>query len=255
MSPPPAPLHTQACAGATQVLLAARALFAEHGVDGVSMQDIATRAGVSKANIFHHFASKEALYIAVLRDCAGQPSVPVADLIASAAPFEQRLRALMLGKIRDMLADESATRLVMRELSETSDERACHLVQEIFSEEIKARIAFFADAKARGELRPSIQPILADMLLGACCKFFFSHNRLCQNVGASVGHQPPATAEAFAEAVCAVLSQGMSADALPRTAAAPGSTRKPKSAVKPAAPAPARRNPAARLSSSRKAKP
>jgi len=245
----PAAINAQACTGATQVLRAARALFAEHGVDGVSMQDIATRAGVSKANVFHHFASKEALYIAVLRDCVGQPSVRVADLIASEAPFEQRLLALMLGKIRDMHADESATRLVMRELSETSDERACHLVQEIFSEEIKARIAFFSDAQARGELRPSVQPILADMLLGACCKFFFSHNRLCQNIGASVGHQPPATVEAFAEAVCSVLVQGMSADT-------PAATRQRQSAVKPAGRPAAKSKPAARLPSSRrKAKP
>lgn len=251
MSPPSAPLPSSVCLGATQVLQAARELFAEHGVDGVSMQDIATRAGVSKANVFHHFASKETLYIAVLRDCAGQPSVQVSDLIASEAPFEQRLLALMRGKISDMQADESATRLVMRELSETSDERACHLVQQIFSEEIKARLAFFSDAQARGELRPNVPPILADMLLGACCKFFFTHSRLCQNVGASVGHQAPATAEAFAEAVCSILAQGMSP--APQQAAAPAKPRSRKTAAAPSAKATPK--PDTRPSSRRKAKP
>ena len=209
---------------ASQVLAVARALFAEHGVDGVSMQDIATGAGVSKANVFHHFANKEALHIAVLRDCMGTPSLQVADLIASDAPFEQRFLALMQGKIADMLSDELGTRLIMRELSESSEERACHLAQQIFSEEIKGRLAFFADAKARGELREGVEPILADMLLGACCKFYFSHGRLCHTFGASIGHQSPATAEAFAQAVCSVLMHGMAAPAQPiqsKPAAAP----------------------------------
>ena len=199
------------CPGATQVLGAARELFAEHGVDGVSMQDVATRAGVSKANIFHHYASKEALHIAVLRDCVGLPSVSVRDLIASRAPFEQRFLALMRGEIADMLADEPGTRLVVREISQGNPERAQRLAREIFTETIKDRIAFFEDAKSRGELREGIEPILADMLLGACCMFYFSCGRLCQHLGESIGHAPPASAEAYARAVCGVLTHGMSA--------------------------------------------
>src|SRR3989304_9442427 len=50
-----------------RILAAAEALFAEHGFDAASMSAIAERAGVSKANIFHHFSSKNALYRAVLR--------------------------------------------------------------------------------------------------------------------------------------------------------------------------------------------
>ncbi len=45
-------------------------LFSVHGYDGVSMRRIADAAGVSKANIYHHFASKEALYFAIMRRSA-----------------------------------------------------------------------------------------------------------------------------------------------------------------------------------------
>lgn len=213
MSAPLSALPVNACPGATQVLSAARALFAEHGVDGVSMQDIATRAGVSKANIFHHYANKEALHIAVLRDCVGTSSVSIEELIASPEPFEQRFLKLMQGEIADMLADESATRLVVREVSQGNPERAKHIAQQIFSDTMKERIAFFADAKARGELAEGIDPIIGDMLLGACCMFYFSCGRLCQHLGESIGFTPPATPEAFARAVCRVLTHGMAAPA------------------------------------------
>ena len=51
---------------ADRILRAAETLFAKHGFGAVSMSAIARRAGVSKANVFHHFATKQALYLAVL---------------------------------------------------------------------------------------------------------------------------------------------------------------------------------------------
>jgi TetR/AcrR family transcriptional regulator len=211
------PLPASACPGATQVLRAARELFAAHGFDGVSMQDIATRAGVSKATIFHHYANKEALHLAVLRDCVGTRSVSVEALIASPAPFEQRFLLLMQGEIADMLADEAATRLVVREVSHGDPLRAQDIARQIFSEDVKARIAFFADAKARGELREGVDAMLCDMLLGACCMFYFSCGRLCVHIAEALGQEPPRSAEAYARAVCGVLTHGMaSPTALPK---------------------------------------
>ena len=50
-----------------RILAAAEELFARQGFDAVSMNAIAEAAAVSKANIFHHFESKIALYLAVVR--------------------------------------------------------------------------------------------------------------------------------------------------------------------------------------------
>lgn len=41
-------------------------LFARRGVDGVSIAEIAVAAGASKANVMHHFGSKDGLYAACL---------------------------------------------------------------------------------------------------------------------------------------------------------------------------------------------
>ncbi|GIE76656.1 TetR family transcriptional regulator [Actinoplanes philippinensis] len=50
------------------ILDAARDVFAEHGFRGGVLRDVADRAGVSAANIIHHFGSKERLLVALLEE-------------------------------------------------------------------------------------------------------------------------------------------------------------------------------------------
>jgi AcrR family transcriptional regulator len=62
------------------ILAGARALFAERGFEATSIDDIALAAGVTKGAVYHHFPSKEAIFIEVLdavhRDVANAPVSP-----------------------------------------------------------------------------------------------------------------------------------------------------------------------------------
>jgi TetR/AcrR family transcriptional regulator len=49
-----------------EILDVATPLFAERGFEGTSMNDVAERVGMRKASLFYHFATKDALYEAVL---------------------------------------------------------------------------------------------------------------------------------------------------------------------------------------------
>ncbi len=49
-----------------QLLNVGRALFAERGYDGTSVEEIAARAGVSKPVVYEHFGGKEGLYAVVV---------------------------------------------------------------------------------------------------------------------------------------------------------------------------------------------
>ena len=49
-----------------QLLEIARALFAERGFDGTSIEEIATRAEVSKPVVYEHFGGKEGIYAVVV---------------------------------------------------------------------------------------------------------------------------------------------------------------------------------------------
>lgn len=56
----------------TVVLSEALRLFAVRGVDGVSIADIADAANMSKANVLHHFGTKDQLYRACLEQIGGR---------------------------------------------------------------------------------------------------------------------------------------------------------------------------------------
>ncbi len=233
--------------GAQQVLDAARALFGEQGVDAVSIQDIATKAGVSKANVFHHFANKEALYLAVIRACVGTPSADIAALIASDQSFEQRLLTLMQSQLKDMLDDASSTRLVIREMTNGNAERTKLLATQIFTDKIKARVQFFEDAQQRGELRADVPPHFCDMLLSACCLFHFNCGEASKHISEDLGMPLPYSADEFARVVCNVLTHGLDASVPNQGLGLPAASSPTPAAVrrrKPAAtPKPTRRQP------------
>lgn len=58
--------------GRDRIVQAASTLFAQRGYYAVSISDVAQAAGVVKSAIYHHFDSKEELYVAVLQETARQ---------------------------------------------------------------------------------------------------------------------------------------------------------------------------------------
>jgi AcrR family transcriptional regulator len=62
--------RSDAIANRDRVLVAARECFAQSS--GAQMQDVARRAGVGVGTLYRHFASKEALVVALALDCVGE---------------------------------------------------------------------------------------------------------------------------------------------------------------------------------------
>lgn len=84
----------------TAILDAAETLFSEHGLDGVSMRDIALSADVTLALVNYHFGAKEKLYRAVFE----RRIVPISSARRSAlAAVFARHGAPSLPPIREVL--------------------------------------------------------------------------------------------------------------------------------------------------------
>lgn len=62
------------------ILDAAERLFAAHGIDGVAVRDLARETGLTPSSLYNHFASKQALYDAVLE----RGLKPIVELTAAA---------------------------------------------------------------------------------------------------------------------------------------------------------------------------
>jgi TetR/AcrR family transcriptional regulator, mexJK operon transcriptional repressor len=80
-----------------EIMSAATAVFVEKGYDGASMEEIATKASVSKQTVYKHFADKERLFTAIIlatTDQIGQVIGLVAETLAHTNNLEKNLSHL-----------------------------------------------------------------------------------------------------------------------------------------------------------------
>jgi TetR/AcrR family transcriptional regulator len=102
----------------TKILDVAEALFARRGFSGVGLREVATEVGLSKSSLFHHFATKIALYHEVLGRVLDRLEERLAPVLASEAPHDERIDLLVDGLV-DALAEHPTTaRLALRSLVE-----------------------------------------------------------------------------------------------------------------------------------------
>jgi AcrR family transcriptional regulator len=80
-----------------ELLRTAAAVFAQHGYEGASVEQIAERAGYSHGAVYSNFAGKADLFLAVFEDYMAERARELAATqaeLAEDAPLEQRARAL-----------------------------------------------------------------------------------------------------------------------------------------------------------------
>ena len=112
MSPRPTTVRSRR----EEILDEATQLFAERGYEGTSMADLAERVGLRKASLFHHFASKEVLYAAVLARLVERVGQTIAAGTFAPGTFEERLDNIA-DSITAVLCDQPfAARLLIREV-------------------------------------------------------------------------------------------------------------------------------------------
>ena len=73
------------------IIIAASRCFMEHGYKGVSMEMVASQAGITKAAIYYHFPDKPALVIAVSDWIFSRATTQTSALLASQDPLKVRL--------------------------------------------------------------------------------------------------------------------------------------------------------------------
>ena len=146
------------------IVQVATSLFAARGIDGVSMRDIASAAGVREAAIYRHFASKEELSRDIFLSWYGWYCTELQRIVNGSASTLEQLREI-----------------VRHEFSAATDhshafvyfcENEARFVSELPAGVMSARrifTAFIKAGQARGEVRMASPELLADMVSGALC--------------------------------------------------------------------------------------
>ncbi|MEW6648505.1 MAG: TetR/AcrR family transcriptional regulator [Pseudomonadota bacterium] len=183
MSEVPGHLPPLPSEGARAILAAAEGLFASRGYDAVSMNEIARAAGVSKANVFHHFSTKRTLYLEVLRSACANDSADLLDeLEQQAGPVVERLQRFVTHHLASLLRNERSARLIQREVRQSSDECAKELAEQVFGDNFLRLLHLIKAGQHQGELRQDVEPALIAVLLLAGNLFFFDARRVLRHL-------------------------------------------------------------------------
>jgi TetR/AcrR family transcriptional regulator len=189
-----------------RILAAAETLFSEQGFDAVSMNTVAEAAGVCKANVFHHFTSKNDLYVAVLRNACHDAGQRLDELSSDALPIADRFAQFARAHMKTILEHDQVTRLTLRELLRGDTGHGQELAEKVYGEKFSRFVAILRAGQSAGALRHDIDPaVVATVLLGADLFFFQARDVLRHFPDVTFTQQP----ERYSNMVADVLLRGI----------------------------------------------
>lgn len=134
------------------ILGAAKEMFVELGFNGVSMDDIAARAGVSKLTVYSHFGDKEALFTEAIRAKCEETMPGALFLTDRKGPLREQLRGIGHAFFTLICSDSAiATQRMM--MAPETDDRIRRMFWQAGPLRVETALAEFLGAHAvRGEL-------------------------------------------------------------------------------------------------------
>jgi len=181
------------------ILQTAERLFGEKGFRGVSIEEIAKAAGVSKGLVLYHFTSKKALLEHVLRDGITTILTGIDTSIQSGKLVRTKLRAVVEVHLSMLNSRPYLLRIAFFEGifgEEIKD------IVGAFSEEILVKIdGLVQEGIAKGEFKPGDSRIAAIMLLGMIIGL---------TLQATIQQQPLLSVGQMADEITELFYQGLS---------------------------------------------
>jgi len=151
-----------------QILEQSAALFAERGVSGTSLQEVADALQISRTALYHYIGGKDELLATLVRGITQETAAALEQLAAdeSTAPLE-RLRLAIVDMVVRIASSPSRFRLLLMSESELDEKTATEhrRARRRTLEALERIVAAGVDA---GALRPADQRTAAFALLGMC---------------------------------------------------------------------------------------
>ncbi|MBT2550560.1 TetR/AcrR family transcriptional regulator [Arthrobacter sp. ISL-65] len=157
-----------------EILDAALRVIAEHGYSGATVKQLADEVGLSQNGLLHHFGSKDALLVEVLRHrdeadsflLTGTKATPVWGNLPNGL---EELRNLMVAAVRHNAAVPGLVHLFAQFTADASE--ASHPAHNFFADRYETARSFGERAiealQERGQVRTDVNPRQATVMLFA----------------------------------------------------------------------------------------
>jgi len=110
-------MYAKSAVTIANILEAAASLFISRNFADVTMSDIADAAEVTKGALYHHFESKEDLYLRMMHAYLEEIEGLMAAVVATNGPCRRRLRRFTLTFLQLPLEKQELMRLVRRDVN------------------------------------------------------------------------------------------------------------------------------------------
>jgi TetR/AcrR family transcriptional regulator len=209
------------------LLRAATELFAERGFDGVTVDEMAAKAGANKALISYYFRGKRGLYEAALRSALEVAVVTLRGLAESSRPPADLLRDFVAYFHRMATVERPYfPALVMREMLTKGEAFHQTVVPQVLALFQSVR-AIIERGVREGSFRP-VNPLAAHLGIIGSLLFFYATepHRQCMAASGRLPMTPP-TAEEFSQHIQEMVTRALAADP-PLLQRVPPNTGEPK---------------------------
>jgi AcrR family transcriptional regulator len=138
------------------------AAFIERGYEATSMDELATRLGVTKSAIYHHVPSKGELLRLALDRALDALFAVTEEPAATSGPAIDRLEHVVRGSVRVLTAELPFVTLLLRVRGNTDVERAALQRRREFDRVVTDLVRAAED---EGDVRPDVDPAVTSRLL------------------------------------------------------------------------------------------
>ncbi len=146
-----------------QLLDVGRRLFAERGLDGTSIEEIAARAGVSKPVVYEHFGGKEGLYAVVVDREVERFLTMATTLLDGGEDTMAKFEIAAVELLRYIQENSDGFRILVRDSNPTSGSGTFASLMSDIASQVEHILGDVL--KTRG-YDPKLAPIYAQMLVG-----------------------------------------------------------------------------------------
>ena len=158
------------------LLHAARVEFAQKGLAGARVDEIAGRAGVNKQLVYHYFGDKDALYLAVLESLYAEIRSHESQLNLTGLEPEEGMRKLIESSFDHLAAHPDFVAL----LSDENRWQATHVrssakLPKMHSPLVRMIGEMLKWGVDKGAFRPGIDPLQLYISIAALSYFYFSN--------------------------------------------------------------------------------
>ena len=136
------------------ILNTAKELFWKHGVSRITMEEISSKANVSKMTLYKYYSNKKELALAVLKSEVERSMKKFRDIINSDIPFEEKLERMFRLK---MEGTTDISREFLSDIYQNPDLGLHIYVEEQAAEATKLFKSFLKESQKKGLIRQDLK--------------------------------------------------------------------------------------------------